>query len=151
MAPVGRAKLVLRIVGGSSIVFGLLGLWYHFTFLTVDYSHRGTAPYFYQAWHIMAGVNIALLLIGVVLGIAFVRLRVRALPFFIALQSLVVIDSVVPGLLWLKPTYGRSIAEASGISGGTILELISLFPLWGSAAGVWAVRQLRRETYATHP
>jgi hypothetical protein len=152
MAAIGRATLVLRIVGWSSIVFGLLGLWYHFSYLSVDYSRRGMAPYFYQAWHIMAAVNIALLLVGVALGIAFVRLRIRALPFFIVLQTLVILDAIVPGFLWLSPKYGRSIGEASGISGGTILELVVLFPLWGSIAAAWAVRKLRPGiSSATHP
>ncbi len=90
----------------------------------------------------MAGVNIALLVAGILVGLQLVRRRVRWVRALVVLQILIVIDSVVPGVLWLNPRFGSSIGAASGISGGTIIGVIALFPIWGSLAGLWAARRI---------
>jgi hypothetical protein len=146
MAGSGRASLMLKIVGWSSIVLSAMGLWYHATYMTADYSQAGMPPYFYQAWRIMAGVNIGLLLVGILVGVQLVRGRVRWVRALVILQVVVVIDCIAPGLLWLNPRFGRGVAAASGISGGTMIGVIALFPIWGSWAGLWAARRISRQS-----
>ena len=138
-----RAGVVLKIVGGAGVLLSLVGLWYHATCLTVDYSREPRPPYFFQAWYTMAGINIALLLAGIVLGIALIRGMVKWVPLFVALQVLIVFDTFLPGLFWLHPRLGGSIAAASGLSSGTIFQVIVLFPVWGSVAAIWALRRIR--------
>jgi hypothetical protein len=92
----------------------------------------------------MAGINIALLVAGIVVGVQLVRgcgAWVRAL---LIIQILVVLDTFVPGVLWLHSRFGSSIAAASGISGGTIFQVLALFPIWGPLAGWWAARRVNR-------
>ncbi len=138
-----RAGVVLKIVGGAGVLLSLVGLWYHTTCLSVDYSRQPRPPYFFQAWYTMAGINIVLLLAGIVLGIALIRGVVKWVSLFVALQVLIVLDTFLPGLFWLHPRLGLSIAAASGISSGTIFQIIVLFPIWGSIAAIWAVRRIR--------
>jgi hypothetical protein len=138
-----RADVVLRIVGGAGVLLSLVGLWYHATCLAADYSREPRPPYFFQAWYTMAGINIVLLLAGIALGVALIRGMVKWVSLFVALQVLIVLDTFLPGLFWLHPRLGLSIAAASGISSGTIFQVIVLFPIWGSVAAIWAVRRIR--------
>ena len=142
MGKSSRAALILKVVGWSSIALSSLGLWYHGACLSADYSQRDTPPYFYQAWHIMAGVNIALLVSGVLVGVQLVLGRARWVRALVVLQILIVVDTFLPGGLWLNQRFGSSIAAASGISGGTIIGVMALFPIWGSWAGLWAARRI---------
>ena len=133
---------MLKVVGGSSVALGVIGLWYHLTYLTADYSGRKNPPYFFQAWYTMAAVNIALLVAGILVGLQLLRGQARWIRTFVILEVLVILDTFVPGALWLNPRFGSSIAAASGIAGGTIFQVIILFPIWGSLAGLWAARRL---------
>ena len=146
-----RARQVLRIVGGSGIVLALVGLSYIALYLSFDYSARPEPLYFYQAWHVMASINAALLVCGLLLGISLLRGRVRFVPAFVLLKAVVVVFSFLPGFFWLNPRYGSSIAAASGISGGIVVEIVVLFPIWGSIAAIAAARCIRKaEVEATY-
>ena len=139
------ARILLRTVGGFSVLLALFGAWYHFLYLTADYSRRENPPYFFQAWHIMAAINIALLLASLVIGVQLVRAQPTWVGAFVVVEAIILLDAVVPGFLWLHPRFGASIAAASGIAGGTGAHLITLFPFWGSVAALWAARRMRSE------
>jgi hypothetical protein len=139
-----RAVVTLKAIGAVCVVLGLLGLAYHYSYLSADYSGRDNPPYFFQAWHIMAGINIALLLASIVAGIQLFRGKAGWVGAFLVIETLIVVEALLPGLLWLNPRFGRGIAAASGISGGTAVQLIVLFPLWGSGGALWAKRRLLR-------
>ena|ERR1039457_1788853 len=139
-----HARLILRIVGGFSVVLAFAGLGYIAAYLRVDYSTRPQPPCFFQAWHIMASIDAVLLICGVLLGIALLRCKVAFVTAFVVLQALVVAYSFAPGLFWLNPRYGSSIAAASGISAGTIVPVFVLFPVWGSIAAIAAARRIRK-------
>jgi hypothetical protein len=138
-----RAAVVLKIVGWAGVALSLVGLWYHAMYLSADYSRMPQPPYFFQAWYTMAGINIVLLVAGIVLGIGLIRGLTRWVSLFVVLQALIALDTFVPGLLWLHPRFGQSIGAASGISGGTIFQVIVLFPIWGSIAAIWAARRIK--------
>ena len=142
MASSSRALSVLRIVGGFSVVLGVIGLWYHFRYLSADYSRHEHPPYFFLAWYTMAAVNIALLVAGILVGVQLVRGRARWTKAFVILEILVVLDTLIPGALWLNPRFGSSVAAASGIAGGTFFQILTLFPIWGSVACIWAARRI---------
>jgi hypothetical protein len=129
------------------VVLGVLGLLYHLSYLTTDYSGRETPPYFYQAWYTMATINIALLIAGIVVGVQLVRRKARWIWAFLILEVLVVLDTFGPGLLWLHPRFGLSIGAATGIAGGTFVQVFILFPIWGSLAGLWAARRLNTQAH----
>jgi hypothetical protein len=137
-----RATIVLKIVGWAGVVLSLGGLWYHATYLRADYSRIPQPLYFFQAYYTMAGINIVLLIAGILLGVAFIRGNPKWVPLFVTLQAVVVLDAFVPGAFWLHPRFGSSIAAAGGISGGTMLQVIVLFPIWGSLAALWAARRI---------
>jgi hypothetical protein len=140
------ARILLRIVGGFSILLALFGGWYHVLYLTADYSRRDNPPYFFQAWYFMAGINIALLLASLLIGLQLIRGRATWVRAFIVVEALILLDAIVPGLLWLNPRFGASIAAASGISEGTGAHVITLFPFWGSVAALWAARRMPSHT-----
>ncbi len=138
-----RAAVVLKIVGWASVALSAVGLWYHATCVSADYSRAPRPPYFFQAWYTMAGINIVLLIAGIALGIGLIRGLAKWVTPFVVLQLAVVLDAFIPGALWLHPRFGPSIAAASGISGGTIFQVVVLLPIWGSIAAIWAARRLR--------
>jgi len=137
-----RPRLVLQAVGLISIAFSMVGLWLHAGSLTADQSCRAQFPYFFQVYYKMAAINIGLLVGGVVVGIALVRCVTMWVFFFVGLQVAIVLDFWEIGSLWLDPTLGRTIASATGISSGTVLHIITLFPFWGSIAALWAYQRI---------
>jgi hypothetical protein len=139
------ARILLRIVGGFAVLLALFGAYYHGLYLGADYSRRGNPPYFFQAWHIMASINIALLIASFIIGIQLIRARATWVGAFVATEALILLDAILPGFFWLQPRFGSSIAAASGIAGGTGAHLITLFPFWGSVAALWASRRIRSE------
>jgi hypothetical protein len=143
---VGRPRLVLQIVGATSSLLSLVGLWFDVAYLMADYScMKDVPPYFFQVHYTMAGIDIALLIAGVVLGIVLMRGIAVWAFLLIGLQLMIVLKWWVVGGLWLDPTLGRTIATATGSSGGTIVHLVILFPIWGSVAALWAYRRVHQE------
>jgi hypothetical protein len=92
----------------------------------------------------MAGINIVLLIAALVAGIRLVNLKTSWVVAFVVIESLILLDSIVPGFLWLHPRLGESVGAASGISGGGIFHVVTLFPIWGSLMAVVSARRIRR-------
>jgi hypothetical protein len=142
-APRPKGASALRLVGISSVVLSSLGLIYLGFFLGGDYSRREHPPFFSQAWYMMAGIKATLLIGALLAGLDFLALRTRRVTAFVVLEALILLTVFVPGMLWLNPVIGSSVAAASGIFGGMFFHVATLFPLWGSALAIWASRRLR--------
>ena len=134
---------LLRIAGIGAVTLSSLGLVYMALYLSVDYSRRERPPYFFQAWYTMVSVNAVVLILAILIGIDFIRLRTGRVRAFLVVEGLILIAAFIPGMLWLNQTIGHSVAAASGISGGLIFQEITLFPFWGSALAVVGSRRLR--------
>lgn len=137
------------IVGVVAIVTAILGLLY--SALTISTAIQGNfsslneeydLPYFYQALSIMSAICIACYLILIVCGISLVRSRLSScrLVIFVLLFEVGYIFAI--GSLWMEPTFGESIAAATGVAnGGMMIQMIILFPLWGPLLLWWAKRR----------
>jgi len=134
------------IVGVVAVITATLGILYSAS--TIFSVMQGSAsalvdqrdwPYFYQAFFIMSAICMACYLILIVCGINLVRSRLSSSR----LVTLVLLFEVgylfAIGTLWLEPTFGPSIAAATGVAnGGMMIQMIILLPLWGPLLLWWA-------------
>jgi len=137
------------VVGVVAIVTAILGLLY--SALTISTAIQGDFSsvndeydlrYFYQAFFIMSAICIACYLILAVCGVSLVRSRLGSsrLVTLVLLFEVGYIFAI--GMLWLEPTFGRSIGAATGVAnGGMTIQMIILFPLWGPLLLWWAKRR----------
>lgn len=143
----GRARI--RFVGISCIVFGLLGLLGSSLALVafLGYAQQDSPPI---ANHrilmgiIESSICVVIHLILFLVGLKLVQLRMRAYPVFMGLlvaqslqalylMSLAILYSVFgPGDV-ISGIDERTLAESYFLLayGGLLLELITLFPIWG--------------------
>jgi hypothetical protein len=71
------------------------------------------------------------------------RLRWARLISLVFLFELIYLFAI--GALWLKPTFGRSIAAATGVAnGGLMAQFVVLLPIWGPVSLWWGVDRARR-------
>ena len=86
----------------------------------------------------MSGICVCCYVILLVCGIELVRSRLRwsRLATFVLLFEVGYFFAV--GTLWLQPTFGKSIAAATGVAnGGLMAQFVVLFPLWGPLLLWW--------------
>jgi hypothetical protein len=92
----------------------------------------------------MSGISIVLLIAGLVAGMRLVKLKTSWVVAFVVIETLILLNGIAPGFLWLHPRLGESVAAASGISGGAVFHVVTLFPIWGSVTAVISARRIRR-------
>ncbi len=138
-----QPRLILRVVGWVGVLFSLFGLYSHKVSLEF-YSASQQPPDLRTVYYTMAGINIAITLAAFGASAGLTRGWVKWVPFFVGVQFVVLLDFVVPGLLWGQNThFSHAVASATGISSaGTAFFLITLYPFWGSLAAVWAAHRL---------
>ena len=142
------ARWVLRAVGLLALLFaafGVLGQSVYVWSIATDPECCSSEPFFPQAFAVLAAFSYLACAGYIVVGVKFLALRARWLPFFLTLSAVVLLESLIPGGLWLHPRFGSSIAAASGVgSMGTSAVVLTGYPLWGSALAWWATLRLRR-------
>jgi hypothetical protein len=138
------ARSALRIVGLVAVALSLYGFWYHATILGSDFSTEDNPPYFFHAWYTMTGISILLLLAALLSGIQLMRGRAKWVTAFIAVETLILLTFMAFSALWLHPRWGTSIAAATGISGGSLIHVLTLFVIWGPIVAIISARQIRR-------
>ncbi len=137
-----RARLVLRVVGWVGVLFSVFGLFAQnaiWSACPVSQQPPEIRPVYYT----MVGVNIAITIATFFVAAGLTRAWAKCVPFFVGVQFLVLLDFLIPGLLWLNPRFGHAIATVTGISGyGTAFLVITLYPFWGSVAAIWAAHRM---------
>jgi len=147
-------KVVIRVIGILSIIMACLGLWYNtssfFSFLNiVEYDPE--MPYFKPAFFIMSFVCVACYVALLVIGIEFVRLKLRFRRMFTGLLIFEVAYFISISILWSVPVrnFSMSVAAATGIAnGGLMFQFITLFPLWAPLLIVWAHKRINAQQEA---
>lgn len=142
------ARLTLRIVGTVLLICAGLGLLYNgASFYAVATGALETVrpeqpvPYLYQAFYVLSAICIACYVALVVCGVQFLRVSTSLIWLFVGVLAVEVIMWFATGRLWLHPTYGPSVAAATGISqGGLVPQFIILLPLWAPPV-VWLARR----------
>jgi hypothetical protein len=142
------ARLLFRAVGGIAVLCALFGLLYNAaSFYAVAFGPNddvviGTpVPYVRPAFFLMSSVYVLLYAALLWCGVQFLRLSTGLWLVFVTVLAIEVIYYFVVGALWQHPTYGPSVAAATGVSGGGFLPQLSmLFPLWAPIA-VWFARK----------
>ena len=139
-------NVFLRSIGIASILLAAWGLLYNAMFILPEFflgSDEPAGPYFYPAFYTMSAICIACYVLLLTLGIQFVRLNTSNLGLFVFLFLFEIIFIEVVFILWKQPTFGMSIAEATGVAnGGLMLQKWTLFPLWAIPAVLWARHKL---------
>src|SRR5438067_1584692 len=132
-------RITLRIVGAVTIGLALVGLLYNGAGIAAISSGAfdqtvatdASQRYLFVAFYVLSGLCITAYIVLFVCGVQFCRLAVWWLWPFLAALGLEAILYFFTGRLWNHPTYGMSIAGATGISeGGLVPQFYSLFPLW---------------------
>ncbi len=139
-------NVFLRSIGIASIFLAALGFLYNAMFILPEFFLGFDEPaglYFYSAFYIMSAICIACYALLLTLGIQFVRLNTSNLGLFVFLFLFEIIYIKVVFILWNQPTFGMSVAEATGVAnGGLMLQRWTLFPLWAVPAVLWARHKL---------
>jgi hypothetical protein len=149
----GEKKLPRRaliVVGGASVILGLIGIAFNVFTLFRDYTSvlqevKGeVAPdQFYTAFYIMSGICLSLYTALLVIGIQLIRQRSRWAFGLLGVMALEVLYYLATGVLWRSSQYRLSIAAATGISSGALIfQAIVLFPIWGPWIAIWSHRKL---------
>lgn len=98
-------------------------------------------PYLYQAFYVLSAVCVACYIALAVCGVQFLRLSTSLIWLFVGVMAVEGLMWFVTGRLWLHPTYGHSVAAATGISqGGLVPQFFILLPLWAPVL-VWLARR----------
>jgi hypothetical protein len=98
-------------------------------------------PYVYQAFYVLSALCVACYIALAVCGIQFLRLSTSLIWLFVGVFVIEAIMWFATGRLWLHPTYGPSVAAATGISqGGLVPQFFTLLPLWAPVV-VWLARR----------
>lgn len=149
----GAARVILRIVGGLSVLLALGGLLYTtsttYGFILSgavdDVAAQHDTPYVRTAFYVMASICTAFYLALLLFGVRLLFLKTRLLWLFTTILIVEVLYFLSIGFFWPHPTYGLSIAAASGVAnGGLVLQFFLLFPLWAPFAVYFARRSEQR-------
>jgi len=140
--PVVRPRFVLRVVGWIGVLASLYGL-------SIDKGVLSSCPVSQQPnelramYYTMAGADIFILFATFFVAAGLTRALPKWVPFFVAVQFLILLNFVAPVILGSIPHLGRGIAHATPLySGGTGTFVITLYPFWGSLAAVWAAHRI---------
>ena len=146
--PTNIARIVLRVVGVVVLVCAGFGLLYNgASFYAVAAGALDTVqnekpmPYLYQAFYVLSAACVACYIALAVCGVQFLRLSTSLIWLFVGVFLVEAIMWFATGRLWSHPTYGFSVAAATGISqGGLVPQFFILLPLWAPVV-VWLARR----------
>ena len=144
-------KVVIRFIGILSIIMACLGLWYNtLSFFSVlgSFEYDPEMPYLKPVFFVMSFVCVACYVWLLVIGIDFVRLKLRFRHIFAGLLIFEVAYFISISILWISPVrnFSMSVAAATGIAnGGLMFQFITLFPLWAPILVVWAHKRIRAQ------
>jgi hypothetical protein len=146
--PANIARIALRVVGLAVLVCAGLGLLYNSaSFYAVATGALDTVqtekpmPYLYQAFYVLSAVCVACYIALAICGIQFLRLSTSLIWLLVGVFIVEAIMWFATGRFWSHPTYGHSVAAATGISqGGLVPQFFILLPLWAPVV-VWLARR----------
>ena len=144
------AGYMLALVGVTSIIVGMLGLWFnsgalsaHFSSVIEDLGKEYDLKNFYPIFYMMLAICMVFYLTLVVSGIQLIRKKVGWVFVLLAVVVLEVFYFVTVGWLWAHSPYNYSIGAATGISsGGLMYQAKVLFPVWAPLIALWARRRI---------
>jgi hypothetical protein len=146
-----RPRLVLRIVGWVGVLFALFGLWSDKLDLSICPISQQPAE-LRAAYYTMAGADIVILIAAFLVAGGLTTGWPKWVPYFVAVQFLVLLNNLVPIWLWSIPHIGHGIAKGPPIySSGTGLFFLTLYPFWSSLAAVWAAHRMERGKASVPP
>ena len=135
------------VVGFFAVLTSLFGLYYSAT--TILGVVRGAmapvlgkldVPHFYPAFTIMSTISVICYGVLLVVGIDLLRSRLRWTRLIALVFLFEALYLIATGALWLEPTYGKSIAAATGVAnGGLMAQFLILLPFWGPIVLGWGV------------
>ena len=139
----------LMIVGASSLVFALLGFWYNSTTLFLDFTpllaelnKEGDFSNFYNVFYLMSGICLGFYIALFASGVQLLRKNAAWVVVLLCVIGLEAIYFLLLGLLWSRSTQAHTIAAASGVSsGGLMVQVFTLFPIWAPIVAIWAKRR----------
>ncbi len=135
----------LRFVGLASLVFAGFGLWYNANTLLAPMPDKADEPHFAVVFYAMSALWIGCYLLLLFVGVQFLRLRTSALRVLVGVMVFEVVYFITIAFLWLDGEIGHNVAGATGVSsGGAVLQLMTLFPIWGPLVSHWAARDIER-------
>lgn len=145
---------LLRLAGAAALAMAAVGLWYTVFSISVvasggvdQLSVEINAPHFHAAYYSMAVPCMVFYLTLAVCGFQFFRLNDRLRWLFVAVVALEFLLDYSVGRLWSHPTYGHSVAAATGVAlGGLSVQFMSGFPLWGPTLVFLATRLRKSAT-----
>jgi len=135
------------VVGFFAVLTALFGLYYSASaILAVLRGAMGPvlgqldAPHFYPAFAIMSTISVFCYGVLLVVGIDLLRSRLRWARLISLVFLFEALYLIATGALWLEPTYGKSIAAATGVAnGGLMAQFLILLPFWGPIVLGWGV------------
>ena len=144
------ANIMLRVVGVIAILVAVGGILYTAASLYAVASGgidqlaiESDTPYVHAAFYVMASVCVFFYAVLLLCGVQFIRLRSSLWWLFAAVLAVEVIFFFLVGYLASHPTFGSSIAGATGnSSGGLVFQFFVLFPLWAPII-VWLAHRSR--------
>jgi hypothetical protein len=142
-------QIATRLVGIISILTAIGGAWYTIEIIrlaVLRLTPTAEAPYVVPISYVMAFICILCYLGLFYIGLQFICLKMRLYRIFIGITIFETLYFCSIGALWLSvtliPSVGTSIAGASGINGGLIIQFIILFPLWSPFVVMWAHKRM---------
>ncbi len=138
------------VVGVTAIVLAMLGLWYNYSTLFLDYSLLLEQPEkehefenFYPIFYTMSGICLGFYLILIASGVQLIRKKTGWAFVLLAVVLVELSYFVIVGYFWVHSPCRFSIAAASGVSsGGLMYQAAVVFPIWGPLSALWARERL---------
>ena len=129
-------KLCCRLVGLLGIACSAFAIYYNTAaaFSVLSRTLRPDTPVHFREFFVVLTLIAAVVALGVAFGsFELIRLRRRGGVVTTIFASLPVGLICVVGSSWLIPSFGSSIAAATGVSlGGLMPMLVTLLPLWAA-------------------
>lgn len=142
-------QLALRVTGAAAIGTAAYGLWFNLVAVGLSVAISGDptawlrpdsdAPFIVPAFFVMSSICVAAETAVLVCGVILVRGRLTCARFLAGLWVFEIVYQMVISALWFHPTLGRSVASATGISGGGLYVQFSYYlPYWSPAVLIGA-------------
>ncbi len=143
-------RYTLTVVGVTTVVFAMLGLWYNYSTLFLDYSlpleqsgKEHDIQNFYPIFYTMSVICIVFYVILLASGVQLIRKKTGWAFVLSGVVAVEVLYFVFVGYLWAHSPSRFSIAAATGVStGGLTYQIYVLFPVWGPLLALWARRRI---------
>jgi hypothetical protein len=133
-----------------AVLLAMLGLWYNYSTLFLDYSlslqdsgKEHDVQNFYPIFYTMSVTCIVFYLLLLASGVQLIRNKTGWAFVLLAVVVAEVLYFLFVGYLWAHSPARFSIAAATGVSsGGLTYQIYVLFPLWGPLLALWARRRI---------